>query len=306
MINIPQNLVESVRRDGVNLFLGAGVSVSSGLPTWNELTELMIKIAYPPTSKWLDISPISVNVLKSAGPVEAMRVVRQKMAGGFLDELRNTLYKSHKTDFSLLDAIADLKHIRFICSYNFDDLLEQRLIEKGRHFLIIVPEDRLPSDNIPDRIIVAHPHGLIPMFSDGNQIPKAIFGLYIEAVLPKTTQEIVLTEDDYFKLYDNLLGWSNIVQIRALLSRPCLFIGCSLSDPNVRRLLAVTKRIAPHPHFAVFRHPFSSLPDQRGYAGMVRGPLEAANTQLLEAAGVTPIWVDAYSDLPALISALNA
>ncbi len=299
-----EKLAQSIHSDGLNLFLGAGVSVSAGLPSWEKLTDLMIDLAWPDLrSPWNIQNTVMASVIRQSGPVEAMRLVRQELGKSFLEKLRSALYADYRSPSTLLEVIAKLACVRFICSYNFDDLLEQALAFNKRHFTILTPGDRLPSES--HSLAIAHPHGFLPMFSDPGQVPKVLWNAYVEIILDKATGDVVITEDDYHVLYRDPVGWSNLVQIRALLARPSLFVGCSLADPNVRRLLSVTKAISPYPHCAVFLHPFSSIPDQTGWAGMVRDPLERAKTKVYEATGVTPLWIRSFDELPGLLKYLD-
>ena len=299
-------LSESIRADGLNLFLGAGVSASAGLPSWEELTHRMIDRAWPVSSSSYFIqNQVTARVIRDAGPVEAMRLVRHKFGESFLGELRLALYADYRAPSPLIDAIVNLRCIHSVCSYNFDDLLEQALAIHKRPFTILTPGDLFPSEGQSPILTVAHPHGLLPMFSEPMQVPSAIWHGYVEGILGKATADVVITEDDFHALYSDSLGWSNLVQIRALLARPSLFVGCSLADPNVRRLLSITRNFSPCPHYAIFLHPFSSLPDQTGWAGLVRDPLEAVKTQVYEAVGVKPVWVGAHDEIPGLLEDLD-
>ena len=53
---------------------------------------------------------------------------------------------------------------------------------------------------------------------------------------------VVLTEDDYHQVYSEVFDWSNVEQLHALTRCTCFFIGLSLNDPNLRRLLEIAQR----------------------------------------------------------------
>ena len=55
-------------------------------------------------------------------------------------------------------------------------------------------------------------------------------------------EDIVLTEDDYHQVYSEVFDWSNVEQLHALTRCTCFFIGLSLNDPNLRRLLEIAQR----------------------------------------------------------------
>ena len=54
--------------------------------------------------------------------------------------------------------------------------------------------------------------------------------------------EVVFSEDAYHSQFIDPFSWSNLVQLNHLNNSTCLFIGISLTDPNMRRLLDVSIR----------------------------------------------------------------
>ena len=108
--------------------------------------------------------------------------------------------------------------------------------------------------------IVFYPHGFLP---DPNRHSFP------------ATDTIVLSEDDYFDLYRSPYAWANMVQLTLLLNYTALFIGCSLLDPNMRRLLDITAKMRPnHSHYALFRDPYyreDAKWYQHNYAAADRG-----------------------------------
>ena len=49
-----------------------------------------------------------------------------------------------------------------------------------------------------------------------------------------------MTEDDYNFLYNSPYSWQIETQLEAFRKNNCLFVGCSLTDPNIRRLLKLS------------------------------------------------------------------
>ena len=83
-----------------------------------------------------------------------------------------------------------------------------------------------------------HVHGYLPSnFLEESKEPNLIF-----------------TEEDYHRVYRDSYSWSNLAQLSALRENTCLFIGCSLTDPNLRRLLDVAARNGENPrHYAFLK-----------------------------------------------------
>lgn len=57
-----------------------------------------------------------------------------------------------------------------------------------------------------------------------------------------SVEDIILTEDDYHRVYSEVFDWSNVEQLHALTRCTCYFVGLSLNDPNLRRLLEIAQR----------------------------------------------------------------
>jgi len=65
---------------------------------------------------------------------------------------------------------------------------------------------------------------------------------------------LIFSEEDYNKIYSDAYSWSNLAQLNSFRDNTCLFIGCSLTDPNLRRLLDVAARSGEKPrHYAFLK-----------------------------------------------------
>jgi hypothetical protein len=73
-----------------------------------------------------------------------------------------------------------------------------------------------------NEIPIYHPHGFLPM--EGNP-----------------SEYIILSEDMYHDQYGEPYNWNNFIQIDKFTNFNCLFIGVSFTDPNLRRLLDISK-----------------------------------------------------------------
>ncbi len=80
----------------------------------------------------------------------------------------------------------------------------------------------------PNDLPIYHVHGYLPQHStdfDNN-----------------SDNLIVFSERAYHTIYADPFSWSNIIQLYTLKENTCLFIGLSITDPNMRRLLDISTR----------------------------------------------------------------
>ena len=95
---------------------------------------------------------------------------------------------------------------------------------------------RVMTYNFDNYLDIYHVHGFLPdkKISDLSENEK---------------ESIILTEDDYNKLYNDAYAWQIGTQLSFFRENICLFIGCGLTDPNIRRLLKMSS--SKGYHFAI-------------------------------------------------------
>ena len=125
------------------------------------------------------------------------------------------------------------KHFR-ILTYNFDDYLERHLETQGIKYNTLFNEN----GTINNLISIYHVHGFLPKVKAKSHI-KNIY-----------SNSIFLTEENYNALYNKPYSWQISSQLSFFRETQCLFVGCSLSDPNIRRLLEITRK-TQRKHFAI-------------------------------------------------------
>ena len=165
-----------------------------------------------------------------------------------------------------------------ICTYNFDDLIEEALGTLGLPFRSLMPGD--PLDATFTGTTLYHPHGFLTASMTADECANT---------------RIVLTEEDYHGLYGNPYSWANLVQLSLLLSHTCLFVGSSLTDPSIRRLLdACVALPAEHKHYAIMRSPVAGAEGKGQKAGQA---LQFARSAELRSLGVEPIWINQFDEI---------
>lgn len=285
--NIIDGAKFSFRENNCSLFLGAGVSMSAGGPSWETLLFKAIKKNHKTFTK-RDFKKIFASCGQS--PIVMGRYVVPDSHS--LDVLSNylkqhVLYKDVDINRSeLIKSICECvetEKVESIITYNYDDLVETALERRGRKRAISIFEK---SRNTIDEIPVYHVHGLIPQFnSDLASTP-------------------VLSEKDYHDIYRKSYHWSNIEQLHALDRNTCFFIGLSMTDPNLRRLLDFSHAESDNEihHYAFLKR--NNLYDNDD----VEKNKQHFETfeQQLENIGVSVIWYESHDELPDIIRRIIA
>ena len=107
-----------------------------------------------------------------------------------------------------------------VITYNYDTNLEY-LCKKRNLLYCSTYEDSCCSIK-ESSINIYHVHGLLP------------YGKYNEA---RYTQSLVFNESDYYDLYNSPYSWNIAKQLHDFKFNVCFFLGISLTDPDMKRLL---------------------------------------------------------------------
>lgn len=258
-------------------FLGAGVSQSAGLPSWGKLIDMMV-------GALRSMKEVSINDLdaleKDCGKdylVKAryLRRLCNERDVSFVDLLRKTLYSVDPCDSKLVQVIVksiESEKLSSVITYDYDDILERELVKGAMPFFSIDGQNRPAANQFP----IFHVHGFIPSDQDKSY-----------------EKNVVLSEDEYHALYNNAFHWSNIEQVHALVQTTCFFIGLSMKDPNLRRLLDIAQQrgTGEPAHYAFLRR------------GEYKQPKKAE--RIYYEMGLNVIWYEKHSQLPDLICSIT-
>lgn len=309
---LPEDLLAAYNQDGITLVLGAGVSTSCGLPTW---TELLLRLH---AGTLADLNATDVDRLTTAylravcdeGPLVSARMAQSNQSNeNFIERVRLTLYTDGTVESDLLTEIAKVTNlcegkigVKGIITYNYDSLLEEALKKIGRTYDRRDRRDRGSSIGVPLR----HVHGFLERSANQDEW-------------------IVLSEKQYHDEYSNPYAWSNVVQLNAFRETTCLFVGLSMTDPNLRRLLEDSRKTVTPQHYAFLRrtnvHELQAKLDlswgNRGQPPaekktklserlkLLCGLADSSRSSTLKELGVEVIWYDEHSTLPALVKKLR-
>lgn len=321
-------LIQAYRDEELVLVLGAGVSIPYGLPDWNTLLQ---KLLLTTMSAEAEKSPDQAGVLArlysavfSPNPLIAARYLnnhyRETSNSGLAFEtaVRDALYEfvSTKQYTNLFKEIRQLciapgrsPSLDCIITYNYDDLLERCLNEidvEIRHR----PVYAVGMNPGPGELPIYHVHGFLPR----------------EEALTHE-HKVALSDDQYHQQYGDVYSWNNMVQLNKFRDSMCLFIGMSMTDPNLRRLLDIARlqRGNKAVRHYVIRKRYVAAELQERLRKLLEGNKDildekkAAELQLEQTAerlreiaetfdendarsfGVESIWVDDYDEIPDIL-----
>lgn len=196
---IPSELIESLRRGNAVLYIGSGLSVGAGLPSWSSLIK---PLAIATGSHWPtdDRDLVSQHLLDAA-----QRYENSRGRNALVRHLRDALDTNGVQPTPVHGALSSLG-IRHIFTTNYDDLIERALDCEGRRIGVVVQGvDLAYTDD--ERVQVVKLCGDLK-FPDSIVITKYDFNVY---------------QETHRLLFEHLQA--------TLLTRTPLFLGYGLSDP---------------------------------------------------------------------------
>lgn len=218
------NAINDYNRYNSVLFLGAGVSSSAHVANWNDLLkELLSNESVITSNDYNDIyKELDYSNIVTARYIQKLLNIDDD---NFVNRVRQILYSNTgESDLisTLCDIIINQEKVRSVITYNYDTILEDNLKRLGKRCFSVYKNNRDESNTFP----VYHVHGII----------------YDNEEKRNQVEEIVLSERDYHRVYSEVFDWSNVEQLHALTRCTCFFIGLSMKDPNLRRLLEIAKK----------------------------------------------------------------
>lgn len=266
------------KRGELALFVGAGVSMGCGLPSWNELVRRVV------TEVWKHDKKLAAELLNKPHGIAA-RYSKRYAGEKFNRIVQQCLYQDDLALSPCVQAIAE-SGIKNICTFNFDDLLEEAFQIAGLEPDVATPNE--PFSLNQHGVKIFHPHGFLSRFHETAETDAA---------------KIVFSEDDYHGLYSEPYSWANIAQLMLLSGFSVLFIGLSMQDSNLRRLIDVARsRGFKHQHFAIFRDPTAGA--TKGDREMQQGIRKMIEMDL-KSLSVTPWFVDDHDTIAEVLQKIS-
>lgn len=165
------------------------------------------------------------------------------------------------------------KRLESIITFNFDDLIESAL---SNHNIEHTPIWKEGQTYGIDALPIFHVHGFLPNERDVEE-PNLVF-----------------SEEAYHSQFIDPYSWSNLIQLNLFSTNVCLFVGLSLSDPNLRRLLDISwRRNQRCKHYIIMK----KIPQKSKTDEIVTMLFEQDANSL----GLNVIWCSDFSDIPNIL-----
>lgn len=275
-----KNIIE--KADNFAFVLGAGVSVASGAKSWDKLLEYF--------TGELKKQSIIDDEKKLSNKIGGSNIITAQLCkelypndSDYYWAIHQGLYSERK-EINHTFALYHIARITRSCiakahfrilTYNYDNYLESYLENIHVQFNTLYDS----KSDINDRLSIYHVHGYLP---------EVKFKTHIQ---DRYRKSIYLTEEDYNELYNHPYSWQISSQLSFFRENIRLFVGCSLADPNIRRLLEMTKK-EDRTHYAILTKSEMTTNDL----------LKASNH--FSRIGIEVIWVDDYKEISEKLSLL--
>jgi hypothetical protein len=261
-----------------DLVMGAGINRDYGAKDWSGLLITLSNEFYQGNEKEAEEVSHYVGkelftssmILKTSGfdtyKSLAHELYEFKEAKSFNDP-DSTLY--HCVDFLV-------KHPgTSVITYNYDTNLEYLFKKRDVRYCTIYDDNSFVDKDAVATIY--HVHGLLP---------------YGRADCQKFTDSLIFTETDYYFLYNNPYSWNIAKQLHDFKFNACIFIGISLTDPDMKRLLELANNY--------LKFNFIFLKREPDYCEKVFRDLTAYYFTF----DLITIWVDDYDEIGTWLQAI--
>jgi hypothetical protein len=217
-----EEICKAIDKGSFGVYVGAGLSMGAGLPSWPQLLNDLIDII---ERKGIAASRIDEMRILSSQPAKFLLLaeeIRDLIQNDLEKLIRERFEDKSKQPTETHDSLVKLK-TKFIITTNYDTLIEKALVKNYNNFFPTVYTYKDASSI--NYSLWNNDHFVLKAHGDA-----------------KTPKEIVLTERDYRNIIYNQSGYQSI--LHAIFStNSILFIGVSLNDPELLLLLSYIHNI---------------------------------------------------------------
>lgn len=234
MISWPQSLITEVARRRCIIFLGAGVSASSTNPNgkrpqeWKEFLRAAVSLVSESAVQDQIYELINQNKL-----LLSLQAISDEVDPGDYHALLNASFNDATFEPSDLHKIIFNLDSRLVITTNFDKIYEKHCLTASNEGFKVIPyySNSLGDEIRSDTRLIIKAHGSI------DEIGSMVF-----------------TKAQYHKAKEKHASFYGILKA-LLLTNTCIFIGCSMDDPDVLLLLEEVRITANpnRPHYALLK-----------------------------------------------------
>lgn len=271
----------------LTLFCGAGVSLGAGFPDWRTLTARLFHLYRNPhiTGNASFYEQQLREKIRDYDLLYLGKCLSRALGSQYVHKLRTCLYGIDAMldvgldpDGDIAPSIARLaeNNLDSVSTFNYDSLLETCLAKASVPHTPIYDQGMICTNSLP----IYHVHGYLP---EEQPIPDA---------------NIVFSEDEYHRLYNDPYNWANLIQLNKLNQNTCLLVGISLADPNLRRLLGIALNYhgRQRRHFVIKRKR-----EIKNWDDQIAVWFESADAESL---GLNVVWVDNFAEIGLFLAEL--
>jgi len=217
-----KEIKKAIDKKSFGIYVGAGLSMGAGMPSWEELLNELISII---ENKNIVPDRIAEMKILSKDPSKYLMLaeeIRELIPVDIEKLIRDRFEDKTKIPTSTHDVLAKVKS-KFILTTNYDTLIERALVKNFDNFFPTVYTYKDASSI--NYSLWNNDHFILKAHGDA-----------------KTPKEIVLTERDYRNIIYNQSGYQSI--LHAMFStNSLLLVGVSLNDPELLLLLSYIHNI---------------------------------------------------------------
>ncbi|MCS4276522.1 hypothetical protein M2390_001704 [Mycetocola sp. BIGb0189] len=225
----------------LTLLLGAGASVASGLPDWNELAvRLLLRSGAVRERRLAEL------LVREQDPLLVAEAAKQSLGTEWEASVRQALYGDLQGPGPSTLHFAIARHYvdedpgkTTLITLNFDTLLEQAV-------LLLSTRPRSRAEKSASQFVSGPEPGveLLPRLQARVHHLHGVVG-------PTSTKNLVLALSDYNEILSAGMPWQQVLLIQSLRRGALILVGTSYRDPDVRKWFHHVMRDHPRNHSAI-------------------------------------------------------